>query len=446
MTGYVTESRFIPVSGSVYSKNNVSNRSYPVDIRSSVYQFPVQTTTSFRTSRRETSGTDPVEDQLLSGGSWASSVKKISSSRSYETNQQDNGHTFSTVKQSITLGGLVVSWAPTSSVISGPAILNFPVAADRGYASLPSVDSSYYGPIAISRTRPTNPTVNLAVALTELIKDGLPDIPGASLRSGITPRNLGSEYLNKEFGIDPLIADIRDTLKAVKRSKALVSSFVSNSGKNVRRSFSFAPVRTTSGYSSIAGVTLRFGAIPTNALHNLSFFFSDIGIDPRVTVIRQTRTLSEVYFRGAFTYTAWSGDDLVSQMKGFEQKANRLFGVRLTPATLWQVGPWSWLVDWKLNIGANISNAEALSNDNLVLRYGYLMIRRESHIDYSWTTVNPQRNGGPRLSGTQTHSVISKERVRATPYGFGSNPASFTDRQWAILGALGMTKAPKSLF
>jgi hypothetical protein len=39
-----------------------------------------------------------------------------------------------------------------------------------------------------------------------------------------------------------------------------------------------------------------------------------------------------------------------------------------------------------------------------------------------------------------------KERWKATPYGFGLNMAGFTDQQWAILAALGMTKSPRIAF
>jgi hypothetical protein len=38
-----------------------------------------------------------------------------------------------------------------------------------------------------------------------------------------------------------------------------------------------------------------------------------------------------------------------------------------------------------------------------------------------------------------------KKRLRATPYGFGLDPnwSDFTDRQLSILGALGITRAPR---
>jgi len=38
-----------------------------------------------------------------------------------------------------------------------------------------------------------------------------------------------------------------------------------------------------------------------------------------------------------------------------------------------------------------------------------------------------------------------KQRFRANPYGFARNPNSFSGKQWAILGALGLTKAPRRL-
>jgi len=38
-----------------------------------------------------------------------------------------------------------------------------------------------------------------------------------------------------------------------------------------------------------------------------------------------------------------------------------------------------------------------------------------------------------------------KERIRASPYGFGRTPGSFSDRQWSILTALGMSNGGNKL-
>jgi hypothetical protein len=47
--------------------------------------------------------------------------------------------------------------------------------------------------------------------------------------------------------------------------------------------------------------------------------------------------------------------------------------------------------------------------------------------------------GGKPVQLSQTFGTIQKIRRKATPYGFGLNPNTFSTRQWAIIAALGLT-------
>jgi hypothetical protein len=131
----------------------------------------------------------------------------------------------------------------------------------------------------------------------------------------------------------------------------------------------------------------------------------------------------------------------MERLRYFSAQANKLFGTRLTPATLWELTPWSWAADWFGNIGDIIHNASALGDDGLVIRYGYIMDSYESIVTY--TQEGPIGiNHGPvinSLSLTRIHTL--KRRYRATPYGFGLIPADFTTRQKAIVAALGISRS-----
>jgi len=58
-----------------------------------------------------------------------------------------------------------------------------------------------YGAVAIARVEPTNPAADLSQALGELYRDGIPSLPGRQ------DGNVGSEYLNLQFGWSPTISD-----------------------------------------------------------------------------------------------------------------------------------------------------------------------------------------------------------------------------------------------
>jgi len=130
----------------------------------------------------------------------------------------------------------------------------------------------------------------------------------------------------------------------------------------------------------------------------------------------------------------------------FEEKANHLLGLDLTPELLWQLTPWSWLIDWKLHIGNSIKSFSALQTDGLVVRYGYLMIEQHQKKTVGINNLIVRQNGAQSVVHPSfSYHTLMKERFRATPYGFGIDLNSLTLRQWSILGALGMTRTPTSL-
>jgi hypothetical protein len=165
--------------------------------------------------------------------------------------------------------------------------------------------------------------------------------------------------------------------------------------------------------------------------------------------------LTRTWFSGAYTYHYDQGETLWKRMMAAEQRANRVYGLRLSPALLWELAPWSWLVDWKSNFGDVMTNISAFSKDGLVLCWGYVMCEMTITDTYSFSGVGAYLPPGETQakhgrSGVRNGVSVSfqtkvKKRLRATPYGFGLDPnwSDFSDRQLSILGALGITRAPR---
>jgi hypothetical protein len=122
-----------------------------------------------------------------------------------------------------------------------------------------------------------------------------------------------------------------------------------------------------------------------------------------------------------------------------EQVANQLLGSRITPETLWNLTPWSWLVDWVFNIGDVLSNLSAFSNDGLVMRRGYVMRHENLTHDYTLTGIRFMNGYNPGMI-YQRFSTETKIRRSASPYGFSASWPDFSPRQLAILAALGITR------
>jgi hypothetical protein len=147
----------------------------------------------------------------------------------------------------------------------------------------------------------------------------------------------------------------------------------------------------------------------------------------------------DVWFSGAFQYYMPSGDSTWDHVMQRGQEAQRLFGIDISPDVLWNLQPWSWLADWHWNIGQVISNVSALHSDGLVLRYGYLMVR--TTVEHTATLTCGVTPGGYNIGPVSTTWVsTTKERIQATPYGFGLNASQFTERQKAILAAIAVTR------
>lgn len=114
-----------------------------------------------------------------------------------------------------------------------------------------------------------------------------------------------------------------------------------------------------------------------------------------------------------------------------------LYGLDLDPSLVYELTPWSWLVDWFSSAGDSIANMCEDPADNLVADYAYVMGSKVVRDDIRVTgkTVN-----GQSYYTTQTYLTEVKMRTAATPYGFYAITPDLSDRQVSILAALGITK------
>jgi hypothetical protein len=290
------------------------------------------------------------------------------------------------------------------------------------------------GGTAINRTLPTKSASNLALTLIELVREGIPSMIGSALmRGGVNPRTLAEEYLNYEFGWAPLIRDVQSLMTAVVQSAKILEEYHRQSGEHIRRRFDFGTDTKTDTFElgSILNSTLVYAGLTEGT--------KVVSARPQVT----RKVTQKTWFSGAYRYYLPYGDDLLSQIKLWESNANHLLGVRITPELLWNATPWTWLLDWFANIGDVISNISHIGRDGLILHYAYIMQETTVEAEFSFPGSRPY-GGGPALG--ETVYVTRKNRRKASPYGFGLTTEEFSPKQWAILGALGLTQAPGRLY
>lgn len=289
-------------------------------------------------------------------------------------------------------------------------------------------DLAALGATAISNTIPTNPIVDSSVAIAELLREGIPNLLDLSdLRERIDIlRFAGSNYLNFEFGWKPLVSDLQKAARAISDTEKTLLQLQRDSGKRVRRKFRFHDDVETSVSESASPAAFMFEAIPTTLMGQSA----------------HTTTNSHVHktwFSGSYTFDY--EPDQLSELSRIATQARLLYGLELNPEVLWNLTPWSWLVDWFANVGPVLHNLSAFAQDGLVLHYGYLMHHSMRTTKYSGRGLTFPKGGDFPYRQVETRvDVESKRRIRATPYGFGLVFDSFSVRQLAILGALGLTR------
>jgi hypothetical protein len=290
------------------------------------------------------------------------------------------------------------------------------------------------GTIGISRALPTSPIANTGQFIGEL-RD-LPRIfnpflwEGKAKRFKQLARNGSNEYLNVEFGWSPFIADILQFFDVTSSAQKTLEQYSRDSGKHIRRrrNISSSLVTDTFTYSG------NFVPYPP----------------PQITVTggQLTRTTSiqtRSWFSGAFTYYLPPIDGSVSSYYNrYSAYAQKLYGIKpLDPFLVWELTPWSWALDWISNSRSVLRNLSAFSTGDLVMHYGYVMEEKIKTQSWALTGYKFPHASSPTLWDTRTE--ISRVRLKATPFGFGLNPASFSPFQKGIIAALGINRASKWL-
>jgi hypothetical protein len=344
-------------------------------------------------------------------------------------------------------------------VSPGPTSLGQPVAPP--WSQERDATSAHYA-TGYKRARPGNPVAGLGQFLVEL--RSLPTIPLKGVfKGGKVPynflsskftvpiqhlpgtlkgrlgqfRNLGSEYLNVQFGWLPFVKDLQQMYNLWQTIDKRLAQIVRENGKYIRRK---ATVRdeVTSDQSSesynLAYINVR-GAPP-------NYF----GPEARTLYQVTSKTTEHIWFSGSFRYYI---PDVGSSLWDKRARA-ALFGVLPTPELLWNVLPWSWLADWFGNIGDVISNVGPNAVDNLTTRYSFIMRRVVSSTEWRASVYHDGldrtpffRNEWPGGGATYTtrSTVDVKTRVGGgNPFGLNVELASLSGYQLSILAALGISR------
>lgn len=293
------------------------------------------------------------------------------------------------------------------------------------------------GTEAIARCSPSNPHADVTTFMTETMSEGIPHDFTQTLKAlrGMSDQKrhqaISDAYLNYEFGWKPFIGDLKKASKAILDAEKVLSQYIKDSGKPVRRGWNFPVVNQENEITYLTGRSPWYS--PSGG------YISDNLLINQGKIMRKETFYQKTWFRGAFSYYVPSGTSNSDRRARQVILARQLLGVSLSPDAVWNSLPWSWAVDWISDTGDILRNVSNWAIDNQVLLYGYIM--QHTLQTYTYTFVGETGFRAKSLKVAPVTTVTeTKVRRRATPYGFGLNVSGFTNRQKAIIAALGINR------
>lgn len=291
----------------------------------------------------------------------------------------------------------------------------------------PAADVDTFAYQSWGRVAPTAVVFDAGVFAGEL-REGLPGIVPSLLKGKAQFfKDLGSDYLNIEFGWKPFINDLKNAAQALLNAQTAISRPYGP----VHR-YRETPDSTSSTSDARTALVDQVGFAPINSID-----------------LNEVRKAKPGFLAENGSNLVWSRIDRYSEQKywfeanffllpklgydpqDFMSRLDSLVNTKLTPRTLWELAPWSWLIDWGLRIGDALLTAETLNDDRVHAQYAYGMCRT-----FQRTHISPES-----LGTSCAYTYERKERVRANPYGFKVGGfAGLNSWQQSILLALGLTK------
>lgn len=272
-----------------------------------------------------------------------------------------------------------------------------------------------YGAQGWNKFKPAKPVVNLSVFLyeiaeiTKLFKIALSSV-----------KKIAGSYLNLQFGWLPTLSELGNLIDAASNMTNLINQLSRDNNQWIHRAGNVATEKEIIGPTNISA-----SVYPNKYISDLK-------------ATQQTRVETRIWFAGRFKYYIPALEN--NTLSGRLRAARRILGLEgITPSNLWEIIPFSWMIDYFSNMGDIISNFESSIADNLVAKYAYSMAHTKIVVENT-ATFFVLYSGKP-TSKVATARLIkeAKSRAVATPFGFSTD----TDLSWkqlSILVALGLSR------
>lgn len=248
----------------------------------------------------------------------------------------------------------------------------------------------------------------------------------------MSPKRAADTFLGVQFGWKPFVKDVVDLVDTTINYDDYLQSAIRRNGRwKQRRFIEDELVSSTLVYSnSSSGLSVQSWSEPS--------FGPAFVTSSSIQVFRET--LTQIWYEGSFRFYYPEFNKIPPAQLGqlvMLQRKLRLHGLYISPTLIYRVVPWTWLLDWFVNIGDNLQVLEDQLTARVASRYMYLM--RHTYDRYRYVlTLN--FTSGQTATVEKIGGVECQRRVQAASnFGFSIAPGGLSPMQLAILAALGIS-------
>jgi len=260
-----------------------------------------------------------------------------------------------------------------------------------------------------------------------------------------SPKRASDQFLNQQFGWSPFINDLRAFSKVYQNGRQYIQRLVDRNGRFVRRG-----VHPLADWNETAQVTHgSFPGTPTDGYSlvtpgGASFFPvvfpGDFFVEPPTfTVTDEIHHRVDAVGRFQFYNPIFSVSYVKDGSSVWDtvRRYLAIYGLRITPSNVYKAIPWTWLIDWFVDVSRYVDAISDSLVDQVVCDYYYVTVRQE--FKRTIEVRLPFFDGPANLSYSFTSNA--KERSGATsPFDFSLGWGDLSPRQLAILAALKISR------
>lgn len=307
---------------------------------------------------------------------------------------------------------------------------------------------------AWKRIAPKIPRADLAVSLKEIgeiprmMKQTAQHLhlawkdlnPRYNAKKFMDPKRVADQFLNTQFGWFPFISDIQKLSEATIFGAQFIGDIIAANGSWMHRKAILEHKETSVRIHREYSFGCEPGGFQIQALCD-SLMLD--GISCFGYMDTHEDLVSHVWAEGCFKFYRPEFDrSLIGHDSAWStvQRYMSLYGLRINPSFVYNITPWSWLVDYFSNLGDLVDRTTQEYFDGTVAKYLYVM-----HHQLRKVTSRHYFNfwSGP-VTTEWTRYIESKQRKPTdSPYGFGVFGKDLSAKQWSILGALGLSNGLK---